>query len=162
MTSDLLLRMWLEMRQEKLNQGIFMRSLGACFVNTCANLLKQMVWGLSWRYNRFPDLSRSKYSTYLLALNLTSSPFSKKNAQDACMMLKFSSLTRKQSVFQKTNPQMVRDGEAFSWSMVGYHQVLAFKESMSCVELELFGGWWGYDVWSETRLRDDWPMLGLV
>ena len=55
---------------------------------------------------------------------------------------------------------MVRNGEAFSWSMVGYHQVLAFKESMSCVKLELFGGWWGYDVWSETRLRDDWPMLG--
>ena len=56
------------------------------------------------------------------------------------MMLKFSSLTRKQSVFQKTNPQMVRDGEAFSWSMVGYPQVLAFKESMSCVEQELLGG----------------------
>lgn len=152
MTSDLLLRMWLEMRQEKLNQGIFMRSLGACFVNTCANLLQQMVWGLSWRYN---ILLGPKF-------DIPPPPSQKKNAQDACMMLKFSSLTRKQSVFQKTNPQMVRDGEAFSWSMVGYHQVLAFKESMSCVELELFGGWWGYDVWSETRLRDDWPMLGLV
>ena len=48
-------------KKNYINQWIFMRSLGACFVNTCANLLKQMVWGLSWRYNRFPDLSRSKY-----------------------------------------------------------------------------------------------------